>query len=139
MRQHRTTERHLATHRCCTFYLCYQITCIRIAGVDAILLLLEGDADLDEAWIAGVASVTPDRATPSGLRVGMTEADVFERLDAARLAPIPNEYGEGNHWQFVPADPTEDHLTVVFRMWEGEIVQITGGFRDAAHRPEGCA
>jgi hypothetical protein len=49
-------------------------------------LLIDGDDDLDSATVVGVAAMSDRYHTPSGLRVGMIEADVLAAFSAEGCA-----------------------------------------------------
>lgn len=115
----------------------------RLGGTGDVFLHLNGaTGDLDQATITaiGVAPYRGDsHTTPSGLRPGSTEAEVFAALGEPRLSPERDEYSGETHWRFTPADPAERDRGVFFRMRGGVVSEITAGLADHVYRGEGCA
>lgn len=77
-------------------------------------------------------------ATPSGVRVGDSEASVRRRF-AGRLRVSRHEYTDGYYLEFVPEDRAERNRRVIFETSRGRVSYIRAGRLPEVRYIEGCS
>jgi hypothetical protein len=77
-------------------------------------------------------------ATPSGVRVGDSEASVRRRF-AGQLRVTRHEYTDGYYLEFVPNDHAERNRRVIFETSRGRVSYIRAGRLPEVRYIEGCS
>jgi len=77
-------------------------------------------------------------ATPSGIRVGDSEAAVRRRF-AGRLTVTRHTYTDGGYLEYVPQDADDVNRRVVFETTEGRVSMIRAGRLPEVRYIEGCS
>ncbi len=89
--------------------------------------------------IARVSVFDPGRfVTVSGVGIGATEAEVH-RIYGGRLNVEQHRYSEKGHYLvYTAADPSLQHLSLLFETDGRVVTTFRSGLRGAVARPEGC-
>ena len=104
----------------------------RNRSIRALFMVIEGR-------IARVDAARRGIRTPSGIRVGDSEASVRRKL-GDRLRVSPHEYDPNGHYlEFVPRDEEERNRRVVFETDGDEVTYMRAGRLPEVRYIEGCA
>jgi hypothetical protein len=79
--------------------------------------------------------------TASGVGIGSTEDEVM-RTYAGRIRVEPHPYTGrrgGQYLIYTPADPSDQHLSLIFETDGQRVVSFRAGLKDAVGLIEGCA
>ena len=100
-------------------------------GIRASFMLTRGRISRVDVSRRGIA-------TPSGIRVGDSEASVRRRF-AGRLRITRHVYSNGYYLEFVPRDRAERNRRVIFETTRGRVGYIRAGRLPEVRYIEGCS
>jgi hypothetical protein len=104
-------------------------------GDELAFMVVEGRIVRIDVGIMG-----PDRIrTVSGTGKGHTEAEV-QATYPGRIRVEPHPYiPNGRHLVYVPSDPGQRHLSLIFETVDGEVRSFRAGLADPVSWTEGCS
>jgi hypothetical protein len=91
---------------------------------------------IEEGRVVRVETKSPTYVTPSGVRVGDTEASAREAY-AGRAVITPHKYSPGGHSLMIRT--ADRKRAVVIETSEGKVVAVRGGQLPAVEYVEGCS
>jgi hypothetical protein len=91
---------------------------------------------IENGRVVRVETRSPAYTTPSGVRVGDTEASA-RQVYAGRAVITPHKYFPGGHYLVVRT--TDRKRAVVVETNEGKVVAVRGGQQPAVEYVEGCS
>lgn len=101
-------------------------------GPPGVLIMAEGGR------VVRVDVRNPAIATPEGIKIGSTEADVQQRY-AGHVEVLPHKYADGHYFVVTPRNPVDSDLRMVFETDGRKVETFRGGRVPQVQYVEGCS
>lgn len=100
-------------------------------GPPGVLIMAEG------GHVVRIDVRNPAIATPEGIKIGSTEAEVQQRY-SGRVEVQPHKYSDGHYLVITPREPADSNLRIVFETDGKKVETFRGGLVPQVQYVEGC-